>query len=113
MVLNMLPAVHAANAQDRVKIVSFNALPAILTSLGKGDVVAADVGASGQQLGWALADQVLRVLTHHRPVLNVQLPIRLFDGTNVGSINLNAPQQTWYGNVDFAAAYQKLWGLKK
>ena len=113
MVLNMLPAVHAANAQHRVKIVSFNALPAMMTSLSKRDVVAADVGTSGQQLGWALADQILRVLTRHRPLLDIQLPIRLFDNKNIGSINLSAPQQTWYGNVNFAAAYEKLWRLKK
>jgi len=113
MVLHMLPAIHAANAEDRVKIVSFNALPAMMTSLQKGDVVVADIGTSGQQLGWALADQILRVLTHHKPVLDIRLPIRLFDAHNIGSINLSAPQQTWYGNLDFAAAYMKLWGLRK
>ena len=109
----MLPAVHAANAEGRVKIVSFNALPAMMTSLRNGDVVAADIGTSGQQLGWALADQILRVLTHHKPVLDVQLPIRLFDAHNIGSIKLTAPQQTWYGNLDFGSAYERLWGLKK
>jgi ribose transport system substrate-binding protein len=113
MVLNMLPSVHAANAQDRVKIVSFNALPAMMKSLSQHDVVAADVGTSGQQLGWALADQCLRVLTHHKPVLNIQLPLRLFDSNNIGSINLSAPQPTWYGGLNFAAAYQRLWKLKK
>jgi ABC-type sugar transport system substrate-binding protein len=112
MVLNMLPAVHIANAENRVKIVSFNALPAILTSLKKRDVVAGDVGTSGQQLGWAMADQVLRILTKRKPVRDVRLPVRLFTRRNIGSINLKGSQASWYGSLDFKKAYKKLWGVK-
>ena len=30
---------------------------------------------------------------------------------NIGSINLNAQESTWYGKVDYVAAYKKLWGV--
>lgn len=111
MVLNMLPSVHAAGAQDRVKIVTFNATPSVLESMKNNDVVAANVGANPEQYGWAFADQTLRLLSGEEPVKDVKLPLRVFTRNNIGSIDLKAPQQTWYGNVDFKSAYQKLWGL--
>ncbi len=111
MVLSMLPSIHAANAQDRVKIVTFNASPSVMASLKNGDVVAANIGANPEQYGWAWADQTLRILSGAPPVHDVRLPIRLFTRRNIDSINLSAPQQTWYGNVDFKAGYERLWGL--
>lgn len=111
MVLLMLPSIHAANAQDRVKIVTFNATKAVLESMKKGDIVAANVGANSEQFGWAWADQTLRILSGEPPVADVQLPMRLFTRRNINSINLNAPEQTWYGNVNFGARYKKLWQL--
>jgi ribose transport system substrate-binding protein len=109
MVLLMLPSIHAANAQNRVKVVTFNATPSVLESMKKGDIIAADFGASPEQFGWAWADQTLRVLSGVPPVSDVKLPIRLFTRNNIDSINLKAQQQTWYGNVDFGTAYKKLW----
>jgi ribose transport system substrate-binding protein len=111
MVLSMLPSIHAANAQERVKIVTFNATKAVLESMKKGDVVAADVGANSEQFGWAWADQTLRILAGEPPVADVQLPMRLFTRRNINSINLNGPEQAWYGNVPFGAKYKKLWQL--
>ena len=35
----------------------------------------------------------------------------LFTSANIGSINLNAQESTWYGKVDYVAAYKKLWGV--
>lgn len=111
MVLFMLPSVHAAGAQDRVKIVTFNASPSVLESLKKGDVVAANIGANPEQFGWAFADQTLRVLSGVKPLSDPKLPIRLFTKANINTIDLKAPQQTWYGNVDFKSGYKKLWGV--
>ena len=111
MVLGMLPSVHAAGAQDRVKIVTFNASPSVLESLKNGDVVAANVGANPEQYGWAFADQTLRVLSDEEPVKDVKLPLRIFTRDNIDSIDLKAPQQSWYGDVDFKSEYQKLWSV--
>jgi ribose transport system substrate-binding protein len=111
MVLGMLPSVHAAGAQDRVKIVTFNASPSVLESLKNGDVVAANVGANPEQYGWAFADQTLRVLSDKEPVKDVKLPLRIFTRDNIDSIDLKAPQQSWYGDVDFKSEYQKLWSV--
>lgn len=111
MVLHMLPAVHAAGAQDRVKIVTFNATPSVLESLKEGDVVAANIGANPEQFGWAWADQTLRLLSDIEPVADIKLPIRLFTENNIDTIDLDAPQQTWYGDTGFKDDYKKLWGV--
>jgi len=112
MALFMVPAVHAANAQDRVKIVSFNATPAVMQFLKKGDVIAADVGNATYWEGWGFADQALRILSGQRPVPNIVVPQRLFDKTNINSINLKAQESTWYSKANFKALYRAHWGVK-
>jgi ribose transport system substrate-binding protein len=111
MALFMLPAVHAASAQDRVKLVSFNTTPAVMQSMANNDVVVADCGTDPVRFGWTWADQCLRILTGNAPVPDIKLPIRLFTTQTVSSIDLSQPIQTWFGNVDFRSAYLNLWGL--
>jgi ribose transport system substrate-binding protein len=111
MALFMLPAVHAAGAQDRVRLVSFNTTPAVMQSMANNDVVVADCGTDPVRFGWTWADQCLRILTGNAPVPDIKLPIRLFTSQTVSSIDLSQPIQTWFGNVDFRSAYLNLWGL--
>jgi ribose transport system substrate-binding protein len=110
MALFMLPAVHAANAQDRVKLVSFNTSPAVMQSMANHDVVVADCGTDPVRFGWTWVDQCLRVMTGNAPVPDIKLPIRLFTSDTVSSIDLSQPIQTWFGDVDFRSAYLNLWG---
>jgi ribose transport system substrate-binding protein len=108
----MLPGIHSAGAQNRVKLLSFNATPSVLQSLKKHDVVAADVGNPNLWLGWSFADQTLRVLTGNTPVANVGVPNRLFTKNNIGKIDLSAQESNWYGKTDFKTLYKKLWGVR-
>lgn len=110
MATYMLPAIHAANAQGRIKIATFNADLAQMQSMSQKDVIAADLGGPLAWMGWAIADQALRVITGNKPVANENVPLRMFDRSNLNKINLKKPEATWYG-VNFAAAYKKLWGL--
>jgi len=107
----MAPAVSSGGADGRVKIVSYNANASALKIIKDGGPIKADAGELPSWIGYALADQLLRILTGEKPVENENIPIRLFDTTNIASIDLNAPPETWYG-VDFKSAYLKLWGLK-
>jgi len=111
-VLYMLPAVHAANAQKRVKIVSFNVTPAVMQAMAKSDVVAADCGTDPIRLGWACADQLLRVMSGVQPVPDIKLPIKLFTRDNVGGLDLSNISPAWFGPVDYRSEYKKLWGVK-
>jgi ribose transport system substrate-binding protein len=110
MVSFMLPAVRAANATKRVKISSFNATPAVMQQIGQGGVLS-DVGIGSVRYGWGWADQTFRALAGSAPVKDEQLPVRLFDGSNIGQLKLNASTDTWYGTVDYRSEYRKLWGV--
>jgi ribose transport system substrate-binding protein len=112
MVLYAYPAVLTAGAQDRVKIVTFNGSPSVMKLLAQGKVVAADVGGANVWFGWAIADQAFRVIAGARPVVDIKVPQRLFDRKNIRSINLKAPESTWYSHVNFRQVYKKLWGVK-
>jgi ribose transport system substrate-binding protein len=106
--------VHAKNAQDRVKVVSFNASPGVMDFLKKKDVLAADVGVWIIQHGWAAMDQAARVLAGQRglPALRDPKPAtRLFDYSNVDSLNFKNPD-SWYGTPSIAGFYKKQWKVK-
>ena len=107
----MLPAIHAANAQSRVKIATFNADLAPMQSMAKKDVIVADLGSPLAWMGWAIADQSLRVLSGAAPVANENVPLRMFDNSNLGTINLSQPEGDWY-KTPYTTDYLKLWGLK-
>src|SRR5205823_3699350 len=98
----MLPAIHAANAQKRVKLVSFNADKSAMTSMSHHDVIVADVGSPLKWFGYAVADETLRVITGHRAIANERVPLRVFDNSNLP--NLKKDESTWYG-ANFQAGY--------
>ena len=110
--LTMAPALQAAGAADRVSLASFNAIPPVMQKLKKGEV-AADVGAPNGWFGFAMADQVMRVMSGASPVPDIKVPLRLFTRENIESIDLGAGEESWYGKVDFPAEYRKLWGPPK
>lgn len=105
----MIPTINARGAKGRVSISTYNASANILTLVKSGDV-GVDMGQSAVWLGWAAADQSLRVLSGVAPVDNENVPLRLFDSQNIGEIDISKPQSTWF-DVDFQADYEKLWGL--
>lgn len=107
MATSMIPSINAAGAQSRVQIVTYNANGNMLEEVKKG-TVAADMGESAEWLGWAAADQSLRVLNGVEPTDKSTVPMRLFDSANIDSIDLSEPAGTWYG-VDFEKGFEELW----
>jgi ribose transport system substrate-binding protein len=110
MTIYMLPAVRQANAWNKVSMASFNGTPVVMAEVAKSPLKA-DIGGPNDWYGFALADQVFRVLTGAKVVADEHVPLRLFDATNIGTINIKAPEYTWYGTVNFRADYEKLWGF--
>jgi ribose transport system substrate-binding protein len=105
------PAIRQAGAASRVKVASFNATPAVMQQVKDADIVQADVGSSGDWLGWGEMDQSLRLMVGAKPVQATGVPLRIFDQDNIGSIDLSAPEISWYGGDAFEQGYRKLWGL--
>ncbi|MEZ5076081.1 MAG: substrate-binding domain-containing protein [Solirubrobacterales bacterium] len=110
MTTYMVPAIKAAGAEDRVKIASFNANLPYMEELAKGGVIKADIGSPVAWMGWAVADQGLRVMNGESPLEDVDVPFRLFDESNIDEIDLKAPESSWYG-VDYEKEYEELWGV--
>lgn len=112
MVSFMQPAVKLANRTEKVKIVTFNATAAVMNLMKSGNLVAADVGVNNARLGWAIADQAFRAIAGAAPVADPKVPTLLFTKQNIGTIDLTAASDTWYGDSSlWRNGYKKLWGL--
>jgi ribose transport system substrate-binding protein len=111
MVAIMNPAIFAANAQDRVKVASYNATKPVMADLKKGELIGGLVGNPEEWMGWGVMDEALRALSDQDPLADEKIPNRTFTSANVADIDLNAPSVDWYGSTDFRGGYQKLWQL--
>ncbi len=109
MALFASPAIQTSG-KSGVKLVTFNGSLGSMQDLAAGKTVAAEVGSPQAQEGWALADQFMRIIAGQAPAKDENVGLRLFDKTNVTSIDLSKAEQNWYG-VDFQSSYKKLWGL--
>lgn len=104
------PAI-AASGLSGVDVVSYNATQPPLKMLADGNLVTGDVGNSPAWLGWATIDQAARLAAGLQPVDDVSVPARIFTKNNVKDLDLNGPQQAWYGDVDLRTEYRNLWQL--
>ena len=81
--------------------------------LKSGQLVKAVVAVDQPYAGWALTDEVLRMMTKSGPVTET-FPSRLFDATNIGSVQVTAAAQdsgAWFGDDSYQASFAKLWGV--
>ena len=112
MTIYMNPAIKQAQADSRVRMGSFNATPVVMqTEVSKKTPLIADVGGPNQWYAVALADEVLRVITGGKVIADEKVPLRLFTGANIGSINVKKDESTWYGSVNPICKYHALWGV--
>jgi ribose transport system substrate-binding protein len=110
MALNIVPALEQANKADQVKISTFNATPAVMKLMRDGSPVKADVGGANTWEGWAYVDQSLRLLTGAEPV-EQNVPLRMFDTTNVDTIDVDGNEDDWYDTQKAIDGYKQLWGV--
>jgi ribose transport system substrate-binding protein len=107
-----ITALAQLGKQGSVKVAAFNASLEQMQDLAQKNYVSVEVGSDQNSLGWAEADQVLRVLAGKPPVQREATGTRVFTSSNIGSVSLNTGKfysGAWYGN-SFEAAYKQLWG---
>lgn len=109
MLTFMEPAMRQVNALSRLKLASFNADLPQMKDLKAGTVKLL-VGSPTSWLGYGVADQALRILSGQKPVADENIALRVFDSTNIGSVDISKPEAAWYV-TDFKGAYKKLWGV--
>lgn len=89
-----------------------------------GDLSSLQAVKSGQQaydtlvsyrfVGWALTDQVLRMLTGMKPLESANSPWRAFDSSNIGGVSVSAASfsnDSLWGGDTYSKIFLKLWGV--
>jgi ribose transport system substrate-binding protein len=110
LVLQGIVQVHATS---RVKIVSQGSFLFGLQKIAAGQQLA-DVNSDPASGAWNEADLLFRMMTKS-PIPSASsydLPIRLFDKSNVGSLALTATAYAsgqWYTNGGYASVYRSVW----
>lgn len=109
--IGVAAAIAEKGVGDQTFIVTYNGTDAGLPLIADGTVLA-DIGGPQYWLGWATVDQVARGLLGLEPAADEMLPHRIFNASNIGDVDLTAPEADWYGGTDFRASYRALWGLE-
>jgi ribose transport system substrate-binding protein len=105
----VLSGVESAGATAKVKIVTFNGTPSILKLVASGKVEM-DVGENLNWVALAILDQHLRLLAGLSPVADENLPLRIWDASNISQAGSQPQNSVGYG-TSFVTGYQKLWKL--
>jgi hypothetical protein len=87
---------------------SFNMTPAVAAGIGTSSVKM-DVGCPNDWFSYATVDAGLRLLTGNAVPDNYGITCKVFDESNIGSIDASVENSVnWYG-IDFAAEFAKYW----
>ena len=87
---------------------SFNMTPTVAAGIGTSSVKM-DVGCPNDWFSYATADAALRILTGNAVPDNYGITCKVFDESNIGSIDATVENSVnWYG-IDFAAEFAKYW----
>jgi len=97
-----------ALGRDDLKIATFNGTPEILKLIGPDSVIAMDVAENLNWIAYGAIDQHLRLLTGLEPTDTPNIPLRVFDASNIDEAS---GPGLGFGDA-YSAAYQELWGLQ-
>jgi ribose transport system substrate-binding protein len=98
----------------QIPIISTTALLPGLENIENGNYEVADAGTDPAYAGWAIIDQLLRMMTGTKPNTKVPMPVRVFTKSNVSSLSLTSTDFTngsWYGATGFQQMFLRLWGV--
>jgi ribose transport system substrate-binding protein len=105
--------VQQAGFANKVKAASATGLLTGLQQVKQQGFIKADMGLDYAYQGWAIADEVFRMMLGQPPV-EENIPQRLFTKENVGSLQLTPEAEAsgeWFGSTAFRDMFTKLWGL--
>ncbi|MFT4010094.1 MAG: substrate-binding domain-containing protein [Nocardioidaceae bacterium] len=105
--LASIPSMDQAGLLDQVKVGTFNGVSPALDLIRKGQLTAS-VGGAMEWGVWAAMDNMNRMLAGEEAV-EQNVPIRLITAENIDTIEPGGP---WTGDIDYTAAYKKIWNAK-
>ena len=68
------------------------------------------VGNPYQWQAWASIDNLNRML-NGQPVVDQNIPVRIFDASNLSDLSAEEMQNGWNGGLDYRKYYRELWGV--
>ena len=110
MALFVVPSVEQAGFADKVRVGSINAVNTNLQFILDGKVETVDDGIPNNWMGWGGVDRLMRAMTG-APVATSEVPIRLFDKSNLQGVDVNN-ETALHGGTDYRSEYKKLWGVQ-
>ena len=109
----IVPVLRQLADPGEVHVVTYAGTPSVLDEIAKGDYVLMDVGESNEHIGMSLIDLAARLmLGEERPTVNRQIPMRIWDSTNVTEGGTPAAYGVGYGDA-IRKGFFKLWGLEE
>jgi ribose transport system substrate-binding protein len=104
-----------ASGRTNVKVVSEDGTLAVMQNLHDGNYLSAETGFDAQAFSWYAADRVVRMMAG-QDAPNYTFPItRLFTRNSTAKLALTPTAEAsgvWYGDADYRAGLQALWGRK-
>ncbi|MCL4439349.1 MAG: sugar ABC transporter substrate-binding protein [Firmicutes bacterium] len=107
----VVPAIETTQSADRVKIATFNGTPFVLDFIRQGKVEV-DIGENLDWIGRAIMDTEMRLVAGLPFVKNENIPLYIWDKSNIDKAGNPARLSTGYGNA-YLEGYNKLWGISK
>jgi ribose transport system substrate-binding protein len=108
-----LAGIQQAGKSSSIDVATATGTVDSLGLLKDGQDVKAVVCIDSPYEGWALTDEILRMMTKSGPVTET-VPSRLFTSQNIGSIQVTTAAQSsgaWFGSNSYQAEFAKLWGV--
>jgi ribose transport system substrate-binding protein len=102
-----IPVIKSAGYGSNVRLASINAVNANLQFILDGNVQVADIGNSNAWLGWSAVDRLMRAMVGEKPAVS-EVPIRLFDKSNLQGMDVN-DEEALFSGADYRASYEALW----
>ena len=114
---SLQPTIQGIQQSGRSSAISLSVAGGSVNGLGLlasgSSSVKAVVAVDQAYAGWALTDEILRMMTGGAPVAE-PFPTRLFTKDDIASIQVNTAAQgtgEWFGDTSFHAGFTKLWGV--
>ena len=112
---SLQPTVQGIQQSGRSSAISLSVAGGSINGLGllKSGSVKAVVAVDQAYAGWALTDEVLRMMTGSTPVTET-FPTRLFTQDDIADIQVTAAAQAsgeWFGDDSYQQSYARLWGV--
>ena len=97
-----------ALGRDDLHIATFNGTPEIMKLIGPNSVIAVDVAENLDWIAYGAIDQHLRLASGAEPTTTPNIPIRVFDATNIAEFT---GPGLGFGDA-YPDDYRELWGLQ-